>query len=142
KFMRTFYPQSLTTTDAAIIAVKSGDELSAMDITVQKGATFKIRGAIHAPAPIAPVAPAAGRGGNPNPNAPPGIQGYLGLEYRDPSVIDMRSTNLGGTVPSAGTFFLMPSGDGLGATFEVRDVLPGQYYLVPRAILPIPTGSG
>src|SRR5262249_44121557 len=116
----------------------------AMDITVQKGATFKITGAIHAPTPIvsAAVAPAAGRGANPNPNAPQGIQGYLGLEYRDPTVIDMRSTNLGGTVPSVGTFFLSPSGDGLRATFEVRDVLPGQYYIVPRAIQPIPTGSG
>ena len=32
------------------------------------------------------------------------FRSILGLEYRDPSVIDMRSTNLGGTVPSAGTF--------------------------------------
>src|SRR5262245_60148133 len=144
QFMRTFYPQALTTQDAGIIAVKSGDQLSAMDITVQKGATYKISGEIHA-APYTGEAPARGRGGrgaNADPNAPVRIQGYLGLEYRDPSVIDMRSTNLGGAVPSAGTFFLTSSGDGLRATFEVRDVLPGEYYLVPRVTQAVFTGSG
>jgi hypothetical protein len=54
----------------------------------------------------------------------------------------MRSTNLGGTVPSAGSFFLTPSGDGFRATFEVLDVLPGEYYLVPRVNQSIPPGSG
>ena len=48
QFMRTFYPRSLTTTDAVIIAVKSGDQLSGMDITVQKATTYKISGDIHA----------------------------------------------------------------------------------------------
>src|SRR5262249_36809882 len=107
QFMRTFYPRSLTTQDAGIIAVKSGDQLSAMDITVQKGATYKISGEIHAASYTgAAPPPGRGRGANADPNAPVRIQGYLGLEYRDPSAIDMRSTNLGGTVPSAGTFFL------------------------------------
>src|SRR5262249_35383179 len=120
QFMRTFYPQALTTQDAGIIVVKSGSELSAMDITVQKGATYKISGDIHAaPYTGVPSVPGRGRGANADPNAPVRIQGYLGLEYRDPTVIDMRSTNLGGTVPSAGTFFLTSSGDGLRATFEV-----------------------
>ena len=140
QFMRTFYPQSLTTTDARIIAVKGGDQLSGMDITVQKGTTYKISGEIHAPAAL--VGPPRGRGANSNPNAPQRIQGYLGLEFRDPSVVDMRSTNLGGTVPAAGNFFLTPSEDGLRATFEVRDVLPGEYYLVPRVNQSIPPGSG
>jgi beta-lactamase regulating signal transducer with metallopeptidase domain len=145
QFMRTFYPQSLTTQDARVLAVKSGDQLSGMDITVQKGATYKISGDIHA-APYTGTAPppgrGRGRGANADPNAPVRIQGYLGLEYRDASVIDMRSTNLGGTVPSAGTFFLESSADGLRATFEVRDVLPGEYYLVPRVTQAVPTGSG
>jgi beta-lactamase regulating signal transducer with metallopeptidase domain len=147
QFMRTFYPRSLTTQDAGILTVKSGDQLSGMDITVQRGATYRISGDIHA-APYTGTAPppgrgrGRGRGANADPNTPQRIQGYLGLEYRDPSVIDMRSTNLGGTVPSAGTFFLTSSGDGLRATFEVRDVLPGEYYLVPRVTQAVPTGSG
>lgn len=148
QFMRTFYPDSLTTQDAGIITVKSGDQLSGMDITVQKGAMYTISGDIHA-APYTGTAPPpgrgrgrGGRGANADPNAPVRIQGYLGLEYRDPSVIDMRSTNLGGAVPSAGTFFLTSSGDGLRATFEVRGVLPGEYYLVPRVTQAVPTGSG
>ena len=142
QFMRTFYPQSLTTTDARIVTVKSGDELSGMDITVQKGATYKITGEIHAIPSSALALPARGRGANPNPTAQQRIPGYLGLEFRDPSVVDMRSTNLGGTVPSAGSFFLTPAEDGFRATFEVRDVLPGEYYLVPRVNQSIPAGSG
>jgi hypothetical protein len=54
----------------------------------------------------------------------------------------MRSTNLGGTVPAVGTFFLEPGADGFRATFEVRDVLPGEYYLVPRVNNAVPTGTG
>jgi hypothetical protein len=142
QFMRTFYPQSLTTTDARIVAVKSGDELSGMDITVQKGATYRISGEIHAIPSTALAVPARGRGANPTPAAQQRIQGFLGLEFRDPSVVDMRSTNLGGTVPSAGNFFLTPTEDGFRATFEVRDVLPGEYYLVPRVNQSIPLGSG
>jgi beta-lactamase regulating signal transducer with metallopeptidase domain len=145
QFMRTFYPRSLTTQDAGVISVKSGDQLSGMDIVVQKGATYKISGDIHA-APYTGTAPppgrGRGRGANADPNAPQRIQGYLGLEYRDPTIVDMRSTNLGGTVPSAGTFFLTSSGDGLRATFEVSDVLPGEYYLVPRVTQAVPTGLG
>jgi hypothetical protein len=143
QFMRTFYPQALTTQEAGIIVVKSGSELGAMDITVQKAATYKISGDIHAaPYTGVPSVPGRGRGPNADPNAPVRIQGYLGLEYRDPTVIDMRSTNLGGAVPSAGTFFLTSSGDGLRATFEVADVLPGEYYLVPRVTQVVPVGSG
>ena len=145
QFMRTFYPRSLTTQDAGILAMKSGDQLTGMDITVQKSATYKISGDIHAASYTGTAPPPGrgrGRGANADPNAPVRIQGYLGLEYRDPTVIDMRSTNLGGTVPSAGTFFLTSSGDGLRATFEVLDVLPGEYYLVPRVTQAVPTGSG
>jgi beta-lactamase regulating signal transducer with metallopeptidase domain len=141
-FMRTLYPQALTTAEAGIIAVKSGEQLSAMDITVQKGVTYKITGDIHAAPYTGTAQPQRGRGGNVDPNAPLRIQGYLGLEYRDPSVIDMRSTNLGGAVPSAGTFFLTSTGDGLRATFEVPNVLPGEYYLVPRVTQAVFTGSG
>jgi beta-lactamase regulating signal transducer with metallopeptidase domain len=146
QFMRTFYPRSLTTTDAGIIAVKSGDQLSGMDITVQKATTYKITGELHA-APYTGTAPPpargrGGRGANADPNAPQRIQGFLGLEYRDPSVIDMRSTNLGGTVPAVGTFFLTSGEDGFRATFEVRDVLPGEYYLVPRVNNAVPAGPG
>jgi hypothetical protein len=72
---------------------------------------------------------ARSRGANADPNAPQRIQGFLGLEYRDPSIIDMRSTNLGGTVPAVGTFFLASGGDGFRATFEVRDVLPASITL-------------
>jgi hypothetical protein len=54
----------------------------------------------------------------------------------------MRSTNLGGAVPSAGQFLLTSSPDGLRASFEVRDVLPGEYYLVPRVTQAVFTGSG
>jgi beta-lactamase regulating signal transducer with metallopeptidase domain len=142
QFMRTFYPRSLTTTDAVVLAVKSGDQLSGMDITVQKATTYKISGEIHAAPSTGPVAAPRGRGANADPNAPVRIQVYLGLEYRDPTVIDMRSTNLGGTVPSAGTAFLTTSADGLRTTFEVSNVLPGQYYLVPRVTQNFPTGSG
>jgi hypothetical protein len=141
QFNRTFYPQALTTTDSQILSLKGGDQLSGMDITVQKGTTYKISGSIHA-VPLAP-----GRGARANApanagaaNAPQGQQGlmvYLGLEYRDSSVVDMRSTNLGGTVPSAGTAMLGPTEDGFRGTFEVRDVLPGEYYIVPRTM-----GSG
>ena len=142
-FMRTFYPQALTTAEAGIIAVKSGEQLSAMDITVQKGVTYKITGDIHAaPYTGVPSVAGRGRGGNVDPNAPVRIQGYLGLEFRDPSVIDMRSTNLGGAVPSAGQFLLTSTGDGLRATFEVPNVLPGEYYLVPRVTQAVFTGSG
>jgi beta-lactamase regulating signal transducer with metallopeptidase domain len=133
-FGRTFYPQALTTTDTQILSLKAGDQLSGMDITVQKGTTYRISGQIHAvPLP-------AGRGGrgNANPNGPQqGLTVYLGLEYRDSSVVDMRSTNLGGTVPSAGQAVLAPSEDGFRGSFEVRDVLPGEYYIVPRTM-----GSG
>ena len=142
QFMRTFYPRSLTTTDAVVLAVKSGDQLSGMDITVQKATTYKISGEIHAAPSTGPVAAPRGRGANADPNAPQRIPVYLGLEYRDPSVIDMRSTNLGGTVPSAGTAILTTSADGLRATFEVSNVLPGQYYLVPRVTQNFATGSG
>jgi beta-lactamase regulating signal transducer with metallopeptidase domain len=143
QFMRTFYPQSLTTQDAGIIAVKSGDQLTGMDITVKKSATYKISGNVHAAPYSGPeLPPARGRGANADPNAPQRIQVFLGLEYRDPSVIDMRSTNLGGTVPSAGSLFLTPSGDGFRGTFEVRDVLPGEYYLVPRVTQLVTTGAG
>ncbi len=142
QFMRTFYPQALTTADAGIIAVKSGDQLTGLDITVQKGATYKISGDVHAAPYTGPALPARGRGGNADANAPQRIQVYLGLEYRDPTVIDMRSTNLGGTVPSAGSLFITASGDGLRGTFEVRDVLPGEYYLVPRVTQQTPAGTG
>ena len=146
QFMRTFYPRSLTTQDAGIIAVKSGDQLSGMDITVQKATTYKITGELHAPLYTGTAPPPArgrgGRGANADPNAPQRIQGFLGLEYRDPSVIDMRSTNLGGTVPAVGTFFLTSGEDGFRATFEVRDVLPGEYYLVPRVNNAVPAGPG
>ena len=142
QFMRTFYPRSLTTTDAVILAVKSGDQLSGMDITVQKATTYKITGDIHAASPTVPVAAPRGRGANADPNAPQRIPIYLGLEYRDPSVVDMRSTNLGGTVPSAGSAVLTTSTDGLRATFEVSNVLPGEYYLVPRVTQLVPTGAG
>jgi beta-lactamase regulating signal transducer with metallopeptidase domain len=142
QFMRTFYPQSLTTMDATIIAVKSGDQMTGMDITVQKGATYKISGAVHANPYTGPPLPARGRGANADPNAPQRIQVQLGLEYRDPTVIDMRSTNLGGAVPSASSLFLTSSADGLSGTFEVRDVLPGEYYLVPRVTQILPTGAG
>jgi beta-lactamase regulating signal transducer with metallopeptidase domain len=143
QFTRTFFPQALTTTDARILTVKSGDQLSGMDITLQKGTTYKITGDIHA-APYTGTAPppGRGRGANANANGPQGIPIYLGLEYRDPTVVDMRSTNLGGTVPSAGSALLTQSADGLRATFEVRDVLPGEYYLVPRVTQAVPTGLG
>jgi hypothetical protein len=78
-----------------VIPGESGDQLSGMDITVQKATTYKISGEIHAAPSNAPVAPARGRGANADPNAPDRIPIYLGLEYRDPTVIDMRSTNLG-----------------------------------------------
>jgi hypothetical protein len=142
QFMRTFYPQSLTTAGSVVIAVKSGDQLSGMDITAQKATTYKISGEIHAGPPTVPVTAPRGRGANADPNAPQKIQVYLGLEYRDPTVIDMRSTNLGGTVPSAGTAVLTTSADGLRATFEVSNVLPGQYYLVPRVTQNFATGAG
>jgi len=123
--------------------VKSGDQLSGMDITVQKGTTYKISGEVHAAAYTGSPLAARGRGGaNADPNAPQRFQVYLGLEYRDPSVIDMRSTNLGGTVPSAGSLFITSSADGLRGTFEVRDVLPGEYYLVPRVTQLTPAGAG
>ena len=141
QFMRTFYPQSLTTGDAQTIAIKGGEQLSGVDITVQKGVTYKISGEIHA-IPGSAVVPARGRGANANPNPPRTITGYLGLEFRDSSVIDMRSTNLGGTVPSVGSFTLAPVEDGFHASFEVRDILPGEYYLVPRLLQSIPAGSG
>ena len=140
QFMRTFYPQSLTTADARTLAVRGGDQLTGVDITVQKGTGYKISGEIHA-IPGSAVVPARGRGAA-NPNAPRTITGYLGLEFRDSSVIDMRSTNLGGTVPSIGSFTLAPTEDGFRATFEVRDILPGEYYLVPRLLQSIPAGSG
>jgi len=140
--MRTFYPRGLTTPDAVILSVKSGDQLSGMDITVQKATTFRISGEIHAASPTVPVPAPRGRGAAADPNAPQRIPIYLGLEYRDPSVIDMRSTNLGGTVPSAGQAVLTSSPDGLRATIEVRDVLPGQYYLVPRVTQTVYTGAG
>lgn len=140
QFMRTFYPLALTTADAQTITVKGGEQLSEMDITVQKGTTYKISGEIHALAGAA-FLPSRGRGAG-DPTAPQGITGYLGLEFRDSSVIDMRSTNLGGTVPSIGTFFLTPTEDGFRATFAVRDILPGQYYLVPRLQQAVPQGSG
>jgi hypothetical protein len=145
QFMRTFFPQALLTSDARIITIKSGDQMSGMDITVQKGATYKLSGTIHAAPYIGTTPPPTrgrGRGANADPNAPQRIQGYLGLEYRDPSLIDMRSTNLGGSIPPAGNFFLETSADGLRATFEVRDVLPGEYYLVPRVTQAVPTGLG
>jgi beta-lactamase regulating signal transducer with metallopeptidase domain len=145
QFMQTFYPQSLTTTDAQIITIKGGDQLSGMDITVQKGATYKISGDIHAIPAAGLVAPDGNRGTTANTTANyPGqpIQGYLGLEFRNPSIVDMRSTNLGGTIPPAGYFSLLPSADGFRATFEVVDVLPGEYYLVPRVLQSIPAGSG
>jgi beta-lactamase regulating signal transducer with metallopeptidase domain len=142
QFMRTFFPQSLTTKDAVVLAVKSGDQLSGMDITVQKATTYKIIGSIHAASPTVPVAAPRGRGANADPNAPQRIPIYLGLEYRDSSVIDMRSTNLGGSVPSAGSAVLTTSADGLRATFEVNNVLPGEYYLVPRVTQAVYTGAG
>jgi beta-lactamase regulating signal transducer with metallopeptidase domain len=143
QFMRTFYPQALTTGDARIVTVKGGEQLSGMDITVQKGATYKISGDIHAIPSAALVIPTRGRGANANPtNAPQRIQGYMGIEFRDPSVIDMRSTTAGGTVPSAAQFTLIPAEDGFHATYEVPNVLPGEYYLVPRVLQSIPAGSG
>ena len=143
QFMRTFYPRSLTTADSTILTVKSGDQLSGMDITVQKGTTYKISGDLHAATYTgAPIA-ARGRGGaNADPNAPVRIQIYIGLEFRDPSVIDMRSTNFGGTVPSAGSAFLTTAPDGLRTAFEVPNVLPGEYYIVPRVTQATPAGAG
>lgn len=130
QFTRTFYPQALTTPDSRIITIRSGDQLTGMDITAQRGTTYKISGEINAPPP--PANPARGARGNANPNAPQQVQGYFGLEYRDASVVDMRSTNMGGNVPATGTFFLTPSGDRMTGTFEVRDILPGEYFLVGR----------
>jgi beta-lactamase regulating signal transducer with metallopeptidase domain len=132
-FTRTFYPQALTTTEAQFLSIKGGDQLSGMDITVQKARTYKISGEIHA-VPLAAPAQGARANAAPNANAPQGLQVYLGIEYRDPSTVDMRSTNLGGAVPSAGSAVLAPTEDGFRGTFEVRDILPGQYYIVPRTL--------
>ena len=142
QFMRTFYPQSLTTADARIITIKGGDQLSGMDITAQKGTTYKISGDIHAIPSSGLIVPGGGRGANATSSQPQRINGYMGLEFRDASIVVMRSTNLGGTVPPAAYFFLAPSEDGFRATFEVTDVLPGEYYLVPRVLQSIPAGAG
>lgn len=150
KYMKTFYPQSLTTKEARTLNVKEGEQVSGTDITLQKGATYKVSGTIQAAPGSAVLPPAGGRGRGrgaanpaaPTPQGPQGIIGYLGLEFRDASTIDIRSAALGGTVPSVGSFLLTPAGEGFTATFEVNGILPGEYYLSPRLLQAVPQGSG
>jgi hypothetical protein len=143
KYMRTFYPQSLTTAGAHTMNLKEGEQVGGADITLQKGAAYKISGTVHAATGSAflPAGRGRGRGAN-NPNAPQGITGYLGLEFRDSSVVDIRGMTAAGTVASIGSFFLTPVENGFNAYFEVRDILPGEYYIVPRLIQAVPQGSG
>jgi hypothetical protein len=128
--MRTFYPQALTSAEARILAIKGGELLSGMDITMQKGVSFKISGEVRG-IPSSAIATPQAR-----------IQGMLGLEYRDPSIIDMRSTTAGGSIASPGSFVFTPSADGYSAKYEMTGVLPGEYYIVPRVNQTIPPSNG
>jgi protocatechuate 3,4-dioxygenase beta subunit len=106
----TYYPASLDADAAKPIVVESGAEITGLDMTLHKTATFQIRGTLEG-LPAAGTAAAAPQG---SPTRTPTVQLYPDkTQYAQISPVGLSSLRDG--------------------AFTIADVQPGSYILVARA---------
>ena len=116
--VRTFYPNTVDSSQARLIAVTGGEELSGMNITFQDAHTIKISGQVVS---TVTLPPSVGPRGNVQPTR---VQ--LTLAPHDKNVL----TDLNFT--SAGNVTLEAPANG---QFEIIGILPGSYDLFARVLV-------
>jgi hypothetical protein len=109
---KTFYPGVTRLTEATTVAIRAGDNLSGIDISIRPAPSFKISGQISSSVPVPPSADGTPAQGN----------AVLMLVSRDLNAPDDTASRMLGNVS------LVPS---IGL-FEVTNIPPGSYELFAR----------
>jgi len=116
--VRTYYPREIEPVLASKIRVGSGEERSGVNMTLRTSRVFTVRGQVTTTVPLAPVI-------GPNGQARGGPV-TLSLSPRTPSLGEQAGNTLGVTLDGNGA-----------ASFQLANVLPGEYYLIGRLNQPV-----
>jgi len=116
--VRTYYPGEVEPALASKIRIGSGEEMSGMNVTLRVSRVFSVRGQVTTTVPLTPVI-------GPNGQARGG-QVALSLSPRTPTLGDQTANSFGVTLDGTGA-----------ASFQLMNVLPGEYYLLGRLNQPV-----
>jgi hypothetical protein len=116
--VRTYYPREIDPGLASKIRVGSGEEVSGMNVTLRASRAFSIRGEITTTVPLTPVI-------GPNGQARGGTV-TLALSPRTPTLGEQASNSIGTALDASGA-----------GSFQLANVLPGEYYLIGRLNQPV-----
>ena len=117
--VRTYYPGEVEPARASKIRVGSGSEISGVNMTLRTSRAYSVRGQISTTVPITPVI-------GPNGQARGG-QVALSLSPRNGAIADQTGNTMGFALDGTGA-----------ASFQLDNVLAGEYYLVGRMNQPSP----
>ena len=121
--LRTYFPREIDPALASKIRIGTGEEHSGINLTLRASRVFTVRGQVTTTVPLAPVIGPNGqaRGGNVT------------------LALSPRAATLGEQAGAAAGFTLDANG---AATFQLTNVLPGEYYLIGRLNQPIAVAAG